>query len=179
MTTTTTLNRPDALELRQIGLFGALSDEVLVHLANTLDVFEFGTGARVFSEGDDGRELFVVLQGELEVLKRGHRGGEARVAMLGPHDWFGDMSVLDIQPRSASVRSLAPTRLLRLSAADLDQLYRHDLKSYAVVVLNLAREVSRRLRVADGILADLIVNVVGTVLTRRVPQSPPDDVSPG
>jgi CRP/FNR family cyclic AMP-dependent transcriptional regulator len=51
-----------------------------------------------------------------------------------------------------------------LSSADLDALYRHDVRSYAIIVLNIARELSRRLRVADGILADLIANVLGNYL---------------
>jgi len=65
-------------------------------------------------------------------------------------------------PRSATVRALAPARLLRLSAQDLDTLYRKDMKAYAIIVLNIAREMSRRLRVADGILADLMANLTDT-----------------
>ena len=56
--------------------------------------------------------------------------------------------------------ALAPARLLRLAAEDLDALYRHDIKSYAIVVLNVARDLSRRLRVTDGILADIAANVL-------------------
>jgi CRP/FNR family cyclic AMP-dependent transcriptional regulator len=107
-----------------------------------------------------------VMEGELEVLKRSSTGIDARVALLGPSDWFGEMSIVDIQPRSASVRSVAPTRLARISSADLDALYRHDVRSYAIIVLNLARELSRRLRVADGILADLIANVMGAYMAK-------------
>jgi CRP-like cAMP-binding protein len=103
----------------------------------------------------------------MEVTKRSRGGMEARVAVLGPGDWFGEMSIVDIQPRSATVRALAPARLIRLSAADLDALYRHDVRSYAIIVLNLARELSRRLRVADGILADLIANVMDSYLGKR------------
>ena len=65
------------------------------------------------------------------------------------------------------MRTLAPGRLIRLSASDLDALYRHDVRSYAIIVLNLARELSRRLRVADGILADLIANVMESYLGKR------------
>ena len=147
-------------ELRSIGLFGALSDEVLVHLSNTLSVQTPEAGETVFREGDDANAMYVVLRGEIEVLKKSKRATEARVALLGPGDWFGEMSIVDIQPRSATVRALAPGRLLRISAADLDALYRYDLRSYSLIVLNLARELSRRLRVADGILADLISNVM-------------------
>ena len=147
-------------ELRSIGLFGALSDEVLTHLAGALSVQKPESGEVVFREGDDANAMFVVVGGEMEVLKKSKRGTESRVALLGPGDWFGEMSIVDIQPRSATVRALAPSRLLRVSAADLDALYRYDLRSYSLIVLNLARELSRRLRVADGILADLISNVL-------------------
>lgn len=146
-------------ELRPIGLFGALSDDVLAHLAGTLSMHTPDAGEVVFREGDDANAMFVVLRGEMEVLKKSKRATESRVALLGPGDWFGEMSIVDIQPRSATVRALAPSRLLRISAADLDALYRYDLRSYSLIVLNLARELSRRLRVADGILADLISNV--------------------
>jgi CRP-like cAMP-binding protein len=79
------------------------------------------------------------------------------------------MSILDVQPRSASVRVLAPSRLLRISAADLDALYRHDTRAYAIIVLNIARELSRRLRVADGLIADFVANLMGSYIDRRRP----------
>lgn len=145
--------------LREIGLFGGLGDEALRNFVGALPVLEFTSGATVFREGDGGRELYVVLEGELEVLKLSKRGREARVAIFGPGDWFGEMSILDVMSRSATVRVLAPSRMIRLSAQELDSLYRRDVKSYALLVLNIAREMSRRLRVADGILADLIANV--------------------
>ena len=153
-------------ELRNIGLFGALSDDVIAHLAKTLSAQAPEAGEIVFREGDDANAMFVLMSGEMEVLKKSKRATESRVALLGPGDWFGEMSIVDIQPRSATVRALAPSRLLRISAADLDALYRYDLRSYSLIVLNLARELSRRLRVADGILADLISNVLDHYLVR-------------
>jgi CRP/FNR family cyclic AMP-dependent transcriptional regulator len=164
--------QPTVSDLRAIGLFGALSDEILTQFAQTLLVRVIDPGVTLFREGDDGREMFVVLQGELEVLKRSHRGTDARVALLGPGDWVGDMSIVDIQPRSASVRALAPTRLLRVTTADLDSVYRADLRAYSIVILNIARELSRRLRVTDGILADLIASVFDEVIARRLGPSP-------
>ncbi|MBL8721165.1 MAG: cyclic nucleotide-binding domain-containing protein [Myxococcales bacterium] len=153
-------NPPTVDALRDIGLFGALSDDVLEYLVQALPVVLKGPGDAVFREGDQAREMFVVLDGECEVLKRGKRGVEARVALLGPGDWFGEMSILDVQPRSATVIALAPSRLLRIGAEGLDQLYRRDLKAYSLIVLNIARELSRRLRVADGLIADIMANVL-------------------
>lgn len=151
---------PTIDRLREVGLFGALSDDVLSHLAQTLKRSRVAPGTTIFQEGDAGHELFVVLEGEFEVLKKSRRGRQQRVAILGPSDTFGEMSLIDVQPRSATVRALAPTQLLRIASEDLDALYRHDLKSYAIVVLNIARDLSRRLRVTDGILADIAANVL-------------------
>lgn len=155
------------VELRAIGLFAALPNEVIEHLATTLELRSFAAGQTVFQEGDVARDMYAVVSGEMEVLKRSRFGREARVALLGPGDWFGEMSIVDVQPRSASVRVLSPSRVVRLTAADLDALYRRDIRAYALIVLNLARELSRRLRVADGILADLIANVLDSYLVQR------------
>jgi len=146
--------------LREIGLFGALSDEVLDHLTKTLRIRRATAGETIFKEGDPAREMYVVLDGEIEVVKKSRRGRDMRVAILGPGDCFGEMSIIDMQHRSASVRTLAPSRLLRISSEDMDALYRHDLKSYTLIVLNIARDLSRRLRVTDGILADFTANVL-------------------
>lgn len=149
-----------AADLRNFGLFGALPENVLEHLASHVSVSEAGPGEYLFREGDEANCMFVVLQGDLEVLKRSKSGPDSRVAVLGPGDWFGEMGVIDVQPRSASVLTTSPARFVRITSADLDRLYRFDMKAYSLIVLNIAREMSRRLRVADGILADLIANVV-------------------
>lgn len=147
-------------QLRNLGLFGALPEATLERLARELAVRSCSAGDVIFREGEEARAMFVLLHGEMEVLKQSRRGGDARVALLGPGDWFGEMGIVDVQRRSATVRALAPSRLIELTAADLDRIYRSDLKAYSLIVLNLARELSRRLRVADGIVADLIVNVL-------------------
>ncbi len=150
-----------AATLREIGLFGALNEDVVDRLARSLKTIRVAPGDTVFREGDGGaREMYVLLDGEMEVSKRSRRGREMRVAILGPTDCFGEMSMIDMQSRSATVRALAPSRLLTVTSEDMDALYRSDLKSYTLIVLNIARDLSRRLRVTDGILADFTVNVL-------------------
>jgi hypothetical protein len=73
--------------------------------------------------------------------------------------------IVEFTPRRTR-GALAACRLLRVTAGDLDALYRLDLKAYSLVVLNVAREMSRRLRVADGIIAELIANVSDGYLRR-------------
>ena len=163
------IDRVEVSQLREIGLFGGLDEETLTVLSREIPIERVMVGTRVVNEGDPAREMFVVLDGELEVLKKSKTSSsEVRVAMLGPSSWFGEMSILDVQPRSASVRALAPSRVMRVSAESVDRLlYRRDLKAYSLFVMNIARELSRRLRVADGILAQL----VGTVTEEYVPRS--------
>jgi CRP-like cAMP-binding protein len=148
-----------AAQLRDIGLFGALGDEALEHLASSLKVLQRSADEVIFGEGETAREFYVILEGEVEVFKVLQRGAEARLATLTPGHWFGEMSVLDVQPRSAGVRALVPCTLLVVTARDLDALYRRDLKSYTLVVLNVARELARRLRVVDELVADFIGSV--------------------
>jgi CRP-like cAMP-binding protein len=73
-------------QLREVGLFGALSDEFLEHLIGALTTLRVMPGDAIFKEGDPAREMYVVLDGEIEVLKRSRRGRETRVAILGPND---------------------------------------------------------------------------------------------
>lgn len=157
------VSRVQPAELRNIGLFGALPETVLEHLASTLEVIDVPPGTYLFREEDPADCMFVVLQGDMEILKRSRSGTDARVAVLGPRDWFGEMSIIDVQPRSATVLSVSPGRLIKVTASDLDRLYRFDVKAYALIVLNIAREMSRRLRVADGMMAELIANMDGWV----------------
>jgi CRP/FNR family transcriptional regulator, cyclic AMP receptor protein len=147
-----------AAVLRDIGLFGGLSDESLGRLATALPERKVEPGAIVVSEGDLSTEMFVVVSGELEVVKRALDESTVRVALLGPGDWFGEMVIIDVQPRSATVRALAPSLLLSLTADQVDRLlYRAAPKDYSLLIMNIARELSRRLRVADGILAQFYV----------------------
>lgn len=159
-------------QLREVGLFGALSDEFLEHLVGTLTTMRVMPGELVFKEGDPAREMYVVLDGEAEVLKKSRRGRETRVAILGPNDCFGEMSIIDMQPRSATVRALGPARLLKITTEEMDALYRHDLKSYTLIVLNIARDLSRRLRVTDGLLADFTANVLEEYVTTPASSKP-------
>jgi len=161
--------------LRDVGLFGGLTDETLTVLARELPTQHIETGAVVVREGDTAREMYVVIGGELEVVKETGGGGDVRVALFGPGDWFGEMAIVDPQPRSATVRALAPTMVLQVTAEDVDRLlYRKDVKSYALFIMNIARELSRRLRVADGLVAQFVTSVAINYKTAGHPPKDPE-----
>lgn len=134
-----------AEELSRIGLFGGLGRETLEALAQTLTVTTLADGATLFSEGELGRELYVVLTGGAQVLRR-RDGVDTLIATLEPGDWFGEGSALAVQPRSATVRANPDLTALCIKASDLNGLYRADPRAYALLVLNIARDLSRQLR---------------------------------
>lgn len=154
--------------LRTTRLFHGLSDDILQLLAQELRAEMAAAGQLLISEGEIAAHMFVVLSGEVEVLHKGSADHDVRVALLGPGDWIGEMAILEVQPRSASVRALAPTALLRITSADVRHLlYERDAVQYALLVMNIARELSRRLRVADRVIA----NAAGHVAQHYVMES--------
>ena len=76
---------------------------------------------------------------------------EKRIAVLGVGDVFGEMELIDMQRRSATVRALEAVSVLALSNGDLFRIYESDLPTFTLIVLNLARELSRRLRSIDDL----------------------------
>src|SRR5690349_1183435 len=117
---------PPVPDLGSLGLFGGFNSEALAFLDSRLHHQPVAPGEVVFREGDAGRELFILMSGEMEVLKHSERhGADARVAMLGPGDWFGEMGVITLQQHCATVRAVSASVLLKISAATIDELYRY------------------------------------------------------
>ena len=93
--------------------------------------------------------MFVLEMGKATVLKSWH-GQDYLLETLKEGDCFGEMALMDHCPRSASVRAVEDCIAIRISAANLYQVYAHDLKQFALIQMNMGREVSRRLREADS-----------------------------
>lgn len=166
---------PATIELlRESHLFDGISDSVIARLSKELPTELAHTGELVITEGELAAHMFLVLSGEVEVLHKGDGDHDVRLALLGPGDWIGEMAILDVLPRSASVRALAPTTLFRLSAPDTRRLIQEpEPLQYAQLVANVARELARRLRVADRIIANASSHIVQRyVAESRRPPAP-------
>ncbi|WP_374305930.1 Crp/Fnr family transcriptional regulator [Methylocella sp.] len=135
--------------------FGGLSDASLDLLISMLVERRFDAGAAVVSEGEPGRSMYIVHSGELAVGKLGHSGRVVRMAGLGPGDFFGEMTLIEMQNRSAAVVAESPTVLYELTARNLYAYYKADVHAYVMVLLNINRELCRRLRHADDLIAEL------------------------
>jgi CRP-like cAMP-binding protein len=135
--------------------FGGLSGSGLELLISMLVERRFEVGTTVVTEGEQGRSMFIVHSGELAVSKLGDSGSAIRVAGLTPGDFFGEMTLLEMQNRSASVVAESPTVLYELTARNLYTFYKADIHAYVMVIQNINRELCRRLRRADNRIAEL------------------------
>jgi CRP-like cAMP-binding protein len=133
--------------------FGGLSDASLELLIAMLAERRCEAGAVVVAEGEPGRAMYVVHSGELVVSKRGESGRMVRMAGLGPGDFFGEMTLIEMQNRSAAVVAQGPTVLYELTAQNLYAYYKADIHAYVLVMQNINRELCRRLRRADDRIA--------------------------
>ena len=101
--------------------------------------------------------MFVVQSGELLVSRQGHEGRVIRMTTLGPGDFFGEMTLIEMQNRSATVVAESPTVLYELTARNLYTFYKADIHAYVLVMQNINRELCRRLRRADNRIAELMI----------------------
>ena len=141
--------------------FGGLSDASLDLLVSMLVERRFDLGATVVAEGEAGRSMFVVHSGELVVSKLGDSGRVIRMAGLKPGDFFGEMTLIEMQNRSATVVTESRTVLYELTARNLYTYYKADIHAYVIVMQNINRELCRRLRRADNRIADLLMPDAG------------------
>ena len=135
--------------LQRMPIFGGIRADVLQFLLGLCPVVSVSTNEFFFREHDQADSMFVLEAGKVAVLKSWH-GQEYLLRTLKEGDCFGEMAVMDITPRSASVCAVEDCTAIRLSAADLYQVYAQDLKQFALIQMNMGREVCRRLREADN-----------------------------
>ncbi len=142
--------------LGNLAIFGGLGDPALEEIQKILHVHHYPPRAFVVREGDTDKNVYIVRLGEVEVLKSPPDASAplTRIALLGPGACFGEMSLIDVLPRSASVRTTRETVLLSFSNTDLAHIYQWNLETFTLIMMNLGREVSRRLRRADAILCE-------------------------
>jgi CRP/FNR family transcriptional regulator, cyclic AMP receptor protein len=135
--------------LQTVALFGGIPEPCLEVFTASAERVVVAEGDVVYREGEQAEHLYLVEAGELRVEK----GAACRcLTSLKGGDFFGEMSFVDMQCRSATVRAAAQSVLWRWPFANLHAMYREYPKAYTLFVMNIAREMSRRLRRADEVI---------------------------
>jgi CRP/FNR family cyclic AMP-dependent transcriptional regulator len=162
-------SREDRIHLLQgTPIFGAVSEEALDLVLERAEVVTVHAGAYFFREGDRGVSTYVIEEGRVTVLKAWD-GKETALSELGRGDCFGEVALLDFGPRSASVQAIEETRALELTPAILRAIQAVDLEQFLLITMNMARELSRRLRESDERLFRVRMDLVGPTATGAHP----------
>jgi CRP/FNR family transcriptional regulator len=138
--------------LAQAPLFAALDAESAAMLEATLTTRTLARGHVVFREGDEGDRLFVVLDGKVKILRAAADGRENLLAVLGAGEMFGELSLFDPGPRTATVTTVTEATLASLDHDDLRPL----INERPGVSVQLLQALAQRLRRTNEAMADLV-----------------------
>ncbi len=134
--------------LQRMPLFGAIRDDSLEFIVEQTRSVVAHAGSFFFRKNEPARSMFVLESGRVAVLRNWqHR--EFLVRTLGQGNCFGEMALMDLLPRSASVRAETDCSALELMPATLLALFERDIEQFALIQMNMGREVCRRLRETD------------------------------
>jgi CRP/FNR family transcriptional regulator, cyclic AMP receptor protein len=135
--------------LETIPIFAGLNADAVSEIAQSVDESEFRAGEIIVREDEPGNRMFIIHSGRVEVVKHLGQPRETVLATFGSRDFLGEMSIIECVARAASLRTIEDSFLFSLKATDLYHLFRHHPDQYAIVILNIARDLSRRLRAID------------------------------
>ncbi len=138
--------------LARSGLFQGVDPESANALAGELEYLDVPKGHTIFSEGDLGDSLYIVMSGKVKVGRRALDGRENMIAVMGPTDLFGELSLFDPGPRTASAQAVTDAKVARLRQTAL----RPWITNRPEIAEQLLRVLARRLRRTNDALADLI-----------------------
>lgn len=137
--------------LRNVSLFDQLSDEQLEHILSIAERQTIPGNTVLFHENDHGASFYVILKGSIKIFKRSASGEEKVLTMLQSGDSFGELSLIDGRPRSASAATLEPTTVLVVTERAFHDLLRANFD----ITRRIMAELCQRLRDTNQHVHDL------------------------
>jgi CRP/FNR family transcriptional regulator/CRP/FNR family cyclic AMP-dependent transcriptional regulator len=138
--------------LENVPLFAALDAEGLREFAAAVKRRAFRTGEVIFHRDDSGQVLYVIQSGKVKIYITSPDGQEVSLAVFGPGDYFGELALVDGQPRSASAVAIEPVETFALQRTDFIKAVMHHPR----IAIQLMTVLSRRLRQTDAMIEDLL-----------------------
>lgn len=146
--------------LNKIALFGGLSDKQLYTIFRLLESVEYEKGEEVFHEGDEPSHIYIVRAGEVRLVADIDTE-PLEIALFCEGDCFGETSVIGILPQSASAVATMDSELIVLSSEALYSIFETDKELFSVLMMNIAREVCRRLDKTDEVFQHYVHSAEG------------------
>ena len=139
--------------LKASPLFANLNEDEMEMIAELCKERVYEPGKVIFKEGEIGDSLFIVDNGEVEILRSDSNGETKSIAIINKGDFFGEMSLIDKDYRSATVAAKSQATVLNLTNDDLHAFAKVYKNGFTLIVINIARVLSKRLRETSHRLA--------------------------
>ena len=146
----------DEVVVRKAPLFSGLDDSAAASLRSSMNLIKLRKGQSLFKEGDDGDHLFVVSRGKVKLGTKSVDGRENLLMILGPGDMFGELSLFDSGPRTATATAVTDSKLLALGQDKVIPW----VKEHPEVSLQLLARLASRLRRTNEVVGDLVFSDV-------------------
>ncbi len=130
--------------LRQYSLFGGLLENQIAQILPHVEYKTYEAGEKLMTEGEVNDKIYFILQGHVDVMKDGNI-----LLHFDEGDMLGEMEVLDIMPSAATGLIVEKSTIASISNKALRQIYKQDAGIFSIIIMNLARDLSRRLRRMD------------------------------
>ena len=142
--------------LNKIAIFAGLSDKQLCALFRQLQTVTYDAGERIFEQGDQPSHIYIVWSGKIKLVARQDQTNYELIVFEEGH-CFGEASVIGIQPHEATAMAIEKSDLIVLPRKALSSIYESDLELFSILVLNIARELCRRLHATDQTLLHYVM----------------------
>ncbi|MEY3325149.1 MAG: hypothetical protein RL694_36 [Actinomycetota bacterium] len=146
----------DEAVVRKAPIFSGLDESAASSLRASMSLVKLRKGQSLFKEGDDGDHLFIVSNGKVKLGTKSPDGRENLLMILGPGDMFGDLSLFDSGPRTATATAVTDTKLLSLGQDKVIPW----VKEHPEVSLHLLARLASRLRRTNEVVGDLVFSDV-------------------
>lgn len=142
--------------LKQVDIFATLSDEGLMLISGFMSETNVSSGEVVFNEGEPGRELYIVCEGGFSMSIALADGGSREVARFEEGDFFGEMSIFEKAPRSATCTALENSRLIIMKDEDFFRIIEESPENAIQVIYRMMHIIARRLKKTSSFLTDMV-----------------------
>ena len=152
------------IELREVPLFSEMDDQEVAGIHAIMQEMKFKPGQVIIREGETGDLFYVITQGQAEIMIRDADGEEVVLHRVGPGNFFGELSMLTNEPRSARVRAVEHVTTLALKRNDFFEF----LRTHTHAAIDVMVELGGRLRDNDAILRRMVSRNVNEVEEERL-----------
>ena len=139
--------------IQRVPIFAGLEDYALRLLLEHTEKREFEKDAIIACEGETCNKLFIIGSGSVCLFKNFGKANQVALATLSTKDFFGESCILDTLPRMATVQAFSPTTVFTISSMAFHHLYQKMPAQHSILLLNIGRDLSRRIRALDEIFA--------------------------